>query len=144
MHSRLGAAAAAARLLASISHPPESDWPGPLEAGHRRARSLILTPPECKRAARCPPPPAAAPAPAAANAAQGKNSAAAVTVDDDLMVFTPEPNAMSGAAREAAFPEASYSSSGHQDYIHPPFAEEDHAEEKLKLFFSYQTRSQKE
>lgn len=48
MHSRLGSAAASARLLASIAHPPASDRPGPLEAGHRRARSLILTPIEFK------------------------------------------------------------------------------------------------
>ncbi len=48
VHLRLGSAAAAARLLASIAHPPASDRPGPLEAGHRRARSLILTPIELK------------------------------------------------------------------------------------------------
>ena len=33
---------------ASLSLPNYSDCPGPLEAGHLKARGLILTPAECK------------------------------------------------------------------------------------------------
>ncbi|CAL8464050.1 g3585 [Coccomyxa elongata] len=113
MHSRLGSAAAAARLLASIAHPPASDRPGPLEAGHRRARSLILTPIELKskRAMRTLP---SATAAADANEATGDilpQSAASLdaaggdpapndaALDHDLMLFTPKPSGVPGFER---------------------------------------------
>ncbi|BDA49172.1 probable disheveled-associated activator of morphogenesis 1 at N-terminal half [Coccomyxa sp. Obi] len=112
MHSRLGSAAAA-RLLASIAHPPASDRPGPLEAGHRRARSLILTPIDlkCKRAPRALPPAAAAPAACEATGGVQLGSTAAVNdagadpsptdaaIDHDLMLFTPEPRGPPGPGK---------------------------------------------
>lgn len=37
-----------ADAAASLSLPDYADCPGPLEAGHFKARDLILTPAECK------------------------------------------------------------------------------------------------
>lgn len=97
IHSRLGRAVAA-RLLQSIAHPPASDRPGPLEAGHRRARSLILTPAECKRMSRLLLPPAAvlAAPEMAATAAAAAPSAQCGAAQSDLMIFSPDPTSQQG------------------------------------------------
>lgn len=89
--SRLGIADAAA----SVMLPMASDRPGPLEAGHRRARSLILTPTPLKkqlRRARNPPggPPEKESAPAAP-LAEDPLRAVPENAPEDLMLFTPEP-----------------------------------------------------
>jgi hypothetical protein len=85
--TRLGGA----DVCASIMLPLASDRPGPLEAGHRRARSLILTPTECKKAARtsCRAP-AKKPLPAAGGNGHPTTAPCPGNEATDLMLFTPE------------------------------------------------------
>lgn len=85
-----------AGVAASLALPGAADAPGPLEAGHRRARSLILTPAEVRksrpRAPRPPRRPSLAAAPGALTASGVMRAA-----EQDLMIFSPD--AAPGARR---------------------------------------------
>ena len=80
-----------AGIAGSLALPSAADAPGPLEAGHRRARSLILTPTEVKKARqrgggrRPPRRPSLAPVMKSLTASGVMRAA-----EQDLMVFSPD------------------------------------------------------